>query len=96
MFTSSKAKQWIDANYKIMRIETQIEFLKHCKRCNIPPSHLTNLYKSKFKFIHHRSLNKLERLINKTSMNILTIELHDLYRKRDIYKKLLYSTSQFL
>jgi hypothetical protein len=73
-------KKWIDTNYKIIKITTQLKFLKHCKTNNVYPIHLSSICQKKFNFDRHRSTQKLDKLLHNVRKGILNIEIYELHR----------------
>jgi len=80
-------KQWIDANYRVVRAISKLQFLKDCKGNNIVPPHLTHLFYNKIQTFHHRSTRVIESVLHNYKLKVLDIEIFDLYRQIDFWKK---------
>jgi len=74
-------KKWISLNYKIIRNRARIYFLKHCRRIDVFPMHLSYVDRFRFDLINYKSKNKLNNLLHSTKIKILNIEIFDLYKQ---------------
>lgn len=60
--TIDHLKQWIDTNYRVIRVRSKLNFLKQCKFFGIFPNHLFGVCTIKFVLHHFKSEKKLEGL----------------------------------
>lgn len=77
--TGDCLRQWIDANYGIVRALEKLRFLQTCKNHDIFPSHLKNFCKIKFNLYHYKSIKKLEGLLCRFRTAAINIEIFDLH-----------------
>jgi len=73
-------KRWIDLNYKIIRVGSQLSLLKSCRAKNIIPRHIVHSVRINVYFDHFRSKRKLEKMLNDSRNRILKLEIFDLHR----------------
>jgi len=73
-------RSWNSLNYKSIRIECRLKFLKHCKNHMLFPSHLSRFSEGGIHLINHKSQHNLSKLLYSTKRRILNIESYDLHR----------------
>jgi hypothetical protein len=84
---TSLLKQWIDANYKLIKAKSKLYFLKSCKYNRLTPPHLSNNYERDFHLFHYKAKKKLERILTNFKLNILNIEIFDLHRQIHLFHR---------
>jgi len=80
-------KRWINFNFKLIKVTSQVQFLKNCKMNKVIPIHLHNLYKMSFTQEHFKTAHKLEKVIYNTQIKILNIEIFELHRQIYVLNK---------
>jgi len=73
-------KKWIDINYRIIRTNSKLRFLKQCKTNNVYPQHITHISKISLNIFHYKAIRKFEGLISKINSELLRIEIFDSYK----------------
>lgn len=94
--TTYKLKQWIDVNYKIVKLYARVYFLKQCKINNVIPQHLNRRLNNNVKFLHCISLQRFEKVNHTFCVKLVNLEIFDLYRSVHVHKRLLSSRSDLL
>jgi len=77
---TSLLKRWIDTNYRIIKTYSMIQFLKNCKVNNIFPQHILHITKTSFNFINYKAIRKFNGLISYLKLELIKIEIFDLYK----------------
>jgi len=73
-------KRWIDTNYKILRLTSQLYFLKQCKHNNIFPTHLSHICSVNNWLRQQRAIRKFNNTLHTAKKEFLKIEIFDLHR----------------
>lgn len=78
--TTRLLKDWIDFNYRFIRVRLKINFLPKCKQNNLFQTHLQFFSKHCIRIFHYKTVRKLNNLIDLLKSKVLKVELFDLYR----------------
>lgn len=76
-------KDWLNYNYKVIKIFSHISFLTECKRRNFYPKHLNLSRLFNIRVTHYIALRRLNKLFDGLQSRLLNIEIFDLYRTVD-------------
>jgi len=97
---TSLLKRWIDANYRVVRAYSKLQFLKRCKFTNIHPQYISYCTKTPFNVFHFKAIQKLMAyytiLFEIIEFEIIEIEIFDLNKFTHFSNKELSSLSRDL
>jgi len=77
---TSLLKRWIDTNYRIIKTYLKIQFLKNCKANNVFRQHIQHITKTLVNILNYKAMHKFKGLISNFKLDLIKIEIFDLYK----------------